>query len=253
MKLVASMLVAPVEVERYLYPCVASLLSFCDRVMLLSDGVIEVDLERWGDPGDRIRSWWLPEGSFYAHEGKARQRLLDLTLQLEPTHILSVDADEFVTDGQAVRGSCESGCPTFTLDVTEVWQADAELRTRQDGGWATREAPILYAVPDPLTVEWRMPDMALASGREPEAVRALYRRDCTEPSGATLLHFGWANKAERTARYQRYVDHDGGRFHNRKHLDSIMWSDDRVTLEQMEWPEFLLPWRDAIREIANRP
>lgn len=71
------------------------------------------------------------------------------------------------------------------------------------------------------------------------AVRSLMAQDCFEFSGVGLLHFGWANVAERAARYERYVVADNGRFHARAHLDSIMWPDDRVTVERREWPDAL--------------
>ena len=117
------MIVAPVEVDRYLYPAVRHLLTFCDRVMLAADGrEAQFDLTRWGNDADRVAIWWLDGGTFYEHEGRARQKLLALTQELEPTHVLAIDADEFVADGAALRAACESECPVLTLSMVEVWR-----------------------------------------------------------------------------------------------------------------------------------
>lgn len=252
MKLVASMIVAPIEVDRYLYPCLDHLLTFCDHVMIAADGPdVQIDFD--GRDADRVAVWWLPAGSFYQHEGKARQQLLDLTQQLNPTHVLAIDADEFVSDGEALRASCESECPVLTLNMQEVWGATISfgLTVRQDGGWREHPVPIVWQAPPRLTTEWRIRDQALACGREPEAVRAYQRRDCFEPSGIDVLHFGWANQADRQRRYDRYVAHDNGRFHNRAHLDSIMWRDDQVTLTERPWPPALADYSHDILKVAN--
>ena len=85
-------------------------------------------------------------------------------------------------------------------------------------------------------------DRALACGREPMAVRTMR----AVPINATVYHFGWTNEAARAARYQRYVEHDGGRFHNRKHLDSIMLPDSQVRLKPTPWPPGLESWKGAL-------
>lgn len=207
------MMVGPGEQERYLPFVLKSLAGFCDDVIL-------------GDGQD-----------FFAHEGRARQRLLETVLAEDPTHILAIDADELVTDGWALRAAAESGCPIQTLWLEEIWGADeAGLNVRMDGGWRSHGAPVCFRVPDQLDDTWRIQDRELACGREPMAVRSLMAQDCYEYSGVGLLHFGWANVGERAARYERYHVADNGRFHARAHLESIMWPDERVTVERREWP-----------------
>lgn len=252
MKLVAQMIVAPIEVDRYLMSCVDHLLGFCDQVLLLCEGDVDIHPAQWDGGQAKIVGGALPAGSFYAHEGKARQRLLELTQQLEPTHVLAIDADEFVSDGQALRVACESECPVLTLNMQEVWGATSTgLTVRQDGGWREHQVPIVWRAPDRLTAEWRIRDMALACGREPEPVRAYQRRDCVEPTGVDVLHFGWTNKPDRQRRYDRYVTHDNGRFHNRAHLDSIMWRDSQVSLTERPWPAALGQYSHEILKVAN--
>lgn len=225
------MMVGPAEEDRYLNAVLAHLAVFCDAVAVREE---------------------QPE-SFYAHEGRARQALLDATIERNPTHVLAIDADEFVTDGEAIRHACSmdlgNGC--WTLPMEEVWAVDERhLWTRQDGGWRTHPVPILYRVPGHRDGRWRIMDRALACGREPLAVRQLAGRAL--PSGSSVLHFGWANRAERRARYERYAEADGGKFHASSHLQSILDPDRKVRLKKLPWPPALEPFKPALLERANR-
>ncbi len=70
----------------------------------------------------------------------------------------------------------------------------------------------------------------------------------TTPIDLAVLHFGWANTAARQARYDRYQQIDGGRFHARAHLESILAPS--PTLRGVTWPEALAPHRAAIERAA---
>lgn len=247
MKLVASMMVGPGEQERYLPTVLAVLAEFCDEVRAVSE---DPTFTGWAG----VEVLQVAPGTFFRHEGRARQTLLDWTLQGEPSHILAVDADELVTDGQAVRAACEADrrVGVWTLGIVEAWRADeGALWLRSDGAWdAQARAPLLYRAPRRAGGLWRIQDRALACGREPLAVRQLAGQAVRVD--ADIVHVGWVNESERAARYQRYVEHDGGKFHRRAHLDSIMWPDRRVRLQRREWPPALEPWKAALLERANR-
>lgn len=240
-KLVASM-IARNELGRYLEPCLRSLLEFCDEIRILDDAS---DEPGWPHAlnglGDRVVMRRLDQPTFFEHEGRARNALLDWTLEGRPTHVLAVDCDELVTNGAAVRAACETdqGAGSWSLVMEEVWKADARsLYTREDGGWRKHPVGVLWRVPPGRVAQsgaWRVADRKLACGREPLAVRRLRPL----PISASILHMGWANVSERRARYQRYVEHDGGSFHARQHLDSIMWPDRKVRLRRRPWPEGL--------------
>lgn len=250
-KLIASLIVADSELDRYLKPCLEHLREFCDEIRVV------VDVTEWDA---RTPSYLLNETSvevtlrpkdqsFYDHEGRARQHLLNWTLEGEPTHILNIDADEFVTDPVAVREAVENDAvDVWTLAIKEVWEVcDDVLCTRVDGLWGTSPVPCLWRVPngEPL----RIRDAALACGRVPHLIE---QRRTPPSTGSDILHLGWANRGDREARYQRYVEHDGGRFHNRAHLDSIMYSDAQVRLAAVGWPPALEFWRERILDRANR-
>lgn len=249
MNLVASMIVRN-ELRRYLEPCLRSLLEFCDEVRILDD---HSDEPGWPHDlnglSERVVVKRTDRPTFFEHEGKARNVLLDWTLRANPTHVLAIDADEFVTDGQSVRDACETdaGAGSWSLQMEEVWKADPRsMYVRLDGGWRPHPVPILWRVP-PLRVrrsgQWQIRDRALACGREPMALRRLRPL----PTGASVLHLGWTNQAERAARHARYVQHDNGKFHASQHLASIMWPDRKVRLRRRPWPSSM----DATAIVAR--
>ncbi len=241
MNLTASVIVRN-EADRYLGSCVGALLEFCDRVCIFDDGSTdgweEACRPAWGDDGAKIavfrhaRNDRNGQPAFYRH-ATARNQLLKLTLGTQPTHILAIDADEFVTDGQALRRACEGTGDVWSLTVEEVWAANpSALFTREDGGWRKHEIGILWRTAPfarkPMTIR----DHGHATGRVPDLVS----RTRLVKTGVSLLHFGWANKAERPVRFERYNVGDGGKFHARQHIDSIMWPDRRVRMMRRGWP-----------------
>lgn len=251
MKLVASLLVRN-ELGRYLEPCILHLLEFVDEVRVLDDASTDGSFEWLADQGPHVQVLQLPRPHFFEHEGRTRQALLEWTLKGDPSHIVSIDCDEFVNDGPGLRRSIEfADRAAFGLTMEEVWEADVGgLCVREDGGWRSHPVPALWRIPERLDARWRIADRALACGRVPVAIDGIQPVLLADHS---LLHFGWANEQERQARYDRYRVADGGRFHASQHLESIMWGCDRVQLRPRGWPAGLLPWKDAILERANRP
>lgn len=244
MKLVAMMVVHN-EADRYLRLCLESLLTFCDEIRVLNDGSTDKTAQILDDYG--AVSLHMPVSTFYNHEGQARQALLEWTMLSQPTHVLAIDADEFVADGQALRAAIEHGAVTgvWKLTMTEVWKADEQsLLIRTDGDWSPRPIGIAFHVPpDHFTNRqsrrhWRINDKALACGRVPLLTQMSANRTISDPV-TQIFHFGWACEADREARYERYVTHDGGQFHASKHLQSIMWPDAQVGLAREPWPESL--------------
>jgi len=247
MNLVASLIVKD-ELDRYLLACVESLLGFCDEIRVWDDGSTDGTRDVLSDL-DRVKVAGTGDSRFFGHEGRARQAALEWTIDAHPTHVLSIDADEIVGDGAMVRAMLESDPrePAWSLCMGEVWKADAdELMLRQDGGWRAHT----------VTVVWqpgrdrRIPDRALASGRVPSSVARARARF----AGCPILHFGWAREAERVRRHERYAIHDQGNFHAGSHLDSILWPDERVTLERCPWPAGIVgTLRGQILDTVRRP
>jgi glycosyltransferase involved in cell wall biosynthesis len=247
LKLVASVM-ARNEAGRFLEPWVPHLLEFCDAVYAFDDGSTDDTAQKLADLGAVVYS--QNNSTFFAHEGQARQRALEWTLSGDPTHIVNLDLDEFVSDGAALRRLVASSQSSeFALKITEIWRAlDECLCVRVDGGWRPHLIPALWRVPSD-TRRLRIADRALACGRVPVSVDQ--RAGYATSTGVQLLHFGWANEAERVARHQRYAVADGGRFHRSQHLDSIMWPDSQVAMHPFDWPAGLLPYRDRILDRCN--
>lgn len=250
MKLAASMIVRN-ELDRYLPFVIEHLQGFCDEICVLDD---------FSDDGtttwllrQEIRVFARNESTFYVHEGRTRQMLLDFTLQSNPDYVLSIDADEFVGDPGTLRSMLDMGLPVYTLQMEEVWRSqEDELQIRIDGQWGPRRCPILWRAPSgsvQRSSQWKIPDIQLACGREPLAVR----RTKAVESGSSVFHFGWANQGERQARADRYFAHDKGRFHKDAHLQSILWPDKRVRTEARPWPDGISSeLREKIAARANR-
>lgn len=256
MKLIAMMIVRN-EADRYLRPCLDHLLEFCDEIRVVDDGSDDGSMEVLAAyPGIEVERNEAPQ--FYAHEGRARQALLEWTMKGQPTHVLAIDADEFVADGKLLRANMEKGSHTgvWKLTMTEIWGVDDDwMHVRMDGDWKPRPIGIAFAVPEDhwtnrqLRRHWRMHDKALACGRTPLWITMSGNRTTTDPV-TDILHFGWACEADRQARYDRYVEHDGGAHHASRHLESIMWGDDQVQTRLAAWPPALD--KPTLRLRANR-
>jgi hypothetical protein len=256
MKLTAMVMVGPGEDDRYLAPFFAHLLDFCDEVRVRNEG------GAWDVPRSLNLRRVVAKNvqpTFFEHEGRARQELLEWAMEGQPTHLLAIDADEFIADGQALRAAMEKGSHTgvWKLTMTEIWGAGEDrLAVRQDGDWKPRPIGIAFAVPPDHHTNrqtrrhWRMHDRALACGRTPLWITMAGNRTTSE-AVTEILHFGWACEADRAARYERYVIHDGGQHHANKHLNSIMWGDDQVQTSLMKWPPALD--KETIVKRANRP
>lgn len=249
MKLVAGLMVAEGEIKRYLKPCIQNLQRFCDEIVVHDEGD-----NNWLSSQKKVFHHPVEPGTFFAHEGMARQALFENTLMAEPTHVLAIDADEFISDGPALRKHLEENPEVlgWGLCMEEVWGADdKQLYVRMDGGWFPHLIACLYQPKRGRLRQgdrhWNFPDRRLACGRVPPGVGRLGMRDMD----LSVLHFGWANRTERVKRFARYEKHDQGNFHAQAHLDSIMWSDQQVTLATMSWAEALLTEKSAILKAAG--
>lgn len=264
MNLTASLIVHN-ELTRYLYWTLPALMEFCDTVVVMDDhsddGTYEW-LEELAE-GEYQHRLWLSryEGDrMFTGEGVARQELLERTLLASPTHILAIDADEFIADGEQLRqiasGHLKSRSPgelaAWKISMEEIWDVTAvAMWCRCDGGWRPHGVPALYSVPDVMTVDYRIRSDQLACGRVPQAVERLALRRGAGETGTEILHLGWANPGERAARYARYVEADGGRFHASTHLKSIMWDRSRQSRGARDWPEALAPYKQDLLEFIN--
>lgn len=248
LNVVASLVVRD-ELHRYLAPCIDHLRRFCDQIVVMDDASTDGTAQWLAEQADeQLKVVAQSTSTFYVHEGATRSTLLAATLAERPTHVLAVDADEFVADGITLRTTLQ-GNPAvnaWTLEMQEVWGTnDDRYLTREDGGWRTHGVLCLWRVAQLGRLSF--PNRRLACGRVPSQVRM----GPSQVAASALLHVGWLNESERVARHARYTKHDKGRFHAAAHLASIMWPPDQVKLQARAWPESLAPWKDAIVARAN--
>lgn len=233
-------MVGPGEQDRYLDPFLDHLLDFCDEVRVRSE---DTSIAWPGNAGVEVM---MAQPTFFKHEGNARQELLEHAMRGMPTHLLAIDADEFVADGKKLREAMEAGGQNgvWKLEMTEVWGADEEaLNVRTDGKWPPRPIGIAFEVPQDHHVDrqkrrhWRLPPTAGGCGRVPILTQAAANRTSVPPT-TSILHFGWACKADRQARYERYANREGFG-HDPRHIESIMFTDVHVGIRRIPWPEAL--------------
>ena len=151
MKLVASLIVHN-EASKYLKPCIEMLQGFTDEIRAVDDASTDGSHSLMQEMGVHVHR--NDRSVFYEHEGRARQQLLEWTMESEPTHILVVDGDELVEHGDQLRAALEAPTPfpslrerrqrgarqgpatVWRLQMQEVWGATEDhLLIRQDGGW----------------------------------------------------------------------------------------------------------------------
>jgi len=252
MRLVASLIVRN-EMERYLPLAVSHLLSFVDEIRVLDDGSDDGTYE-WlsSHEPDVIKVMRNDGPTFFEHEGRARQRLLDWTWEGRPDYVLAIDADEFVGEPDALCEALSQNSDVLILHLVEAWKIDhGGISIRVDGLWGPRKVPILYRAPRiAYGRTWKIADRKLACGREPiEVVRASRRGLELD---VDIYHFGWVRQAERQARAERYFEHDGGNFHQNRHLQSILYPDNKVGLKGKPWPAGLRPFADRLIAYSEK-
>jgi glycosyltransferase involved in cell wall biosynthesis len=234
------------EMHRYLPLAVSHLLTYCDEIRILDDGSDDGTFKYLsGVPRVAIKR--NPGPAFFEHEGKARQNLLEWTMEASPKYVLSIDSDEFVGNPEMILRAVERGQQVFTLDLAEVWSLNKEhLNIRVDGHWSQGKCPILWRAPAELNHFWSIPDRKLACGREPQQVR----QTRANPTKTTLFHFGWTRENARKKRAERYFEHDKGQFHRNAHLQSILWPPEKVVLRADPWPPGLLDFQYTLMDLA---
>jgi len=263
-KLVASAIVHN-EADRYLVPWLEHLLSFCDDVILFDDHSTD-DTRKIAFGYDGVTVIENTGPRFFANEAEARNRLLEHTYRVNADYVLSIDADEFIGNTDYLRSAIEGDKPVYAVTMREAWMVatttaktfgrwpndltitDRKIGLRVDGLWGDRRTHMLWKHPGPNVrgSVWKIPNRKLACGREPLQVRR------TKPveAGLAVYHFGWTRVAERQARADRYYEHDGGRFHADKHLQSLLDEDDVVGIDWQPWPVSIPP---AVLDLASRP
>lgn len=215
MKIIGHMVVGPGEADRYLLQVTDRMYLWADEIHVALDadaGDAEIDLVKSvADAWQQLPLRWVE------HEGRFRQAAWESMVEaLRPTDedfILVIDADEVVHDYDMVRAAAKSypgGRVGFTF--YEMW---SPTHYRIDRLWKPYPAWVMF----PFRHGGRFVDRRLACGREPTYARLASKG----PIVSEILHYGYAREEDRIAKHQRYLDLDGGLFHNPEHLRSILY------------------------------
>lgn len=260
-KLVAS-LSTHNELHRYLPGVLDNLLSFCDQVAVFDDGSTDGTAEYLRhrvafEDGKLVVH--MNEDPIWPHsQSQLRQAQLDMAMSLRPTHILSIDADEFVVGGKLVKDFLEFD--TWPNQVAcyeyEIWQTTkGQYHYRKDGQWDPKLLPLVFRVRDYMNEDGRLyvGDQKFDGAKHPASVNDDFNVNSLNLQDvAAILHFGWNKKSERKARMDRHLEQDTGDQHDPEHVASI--GDDEFELKVFpeENPRFLLVKSDPVWETLKK-
>lgn len=221
-KTVAAMVVGPGEGHRHLDRVLRCARTWADVIVAygagvdpdtahaLLDGVgcAALEIEREG------------QGAFCGDESVVRNKLLGLVdaVAEEGDIVVVLDADEElcslrgkVTD--ELRAAHASDRGAWPCLFVHLWAPDGSLM-RVDGGWRPGYAVRLYRHRPGARISGR----AFACAPVPEHFVGM----CPlEETPFAMRHWGYAHPHDRERKRAFYLEHDGGRYHSRRHLESI--------------------------------
>jgi hypothetical protein len=220
------------EADRYLRSMLANVVDVVDWSFVYDDQSDDNTLEI---VQEFTPEWWVREEgtpSFLEHEGKMRQDAWDVfEMTMQPKlgdWVLAIDADEMlVTTSESCCVRCEldqaigyahqEDATAIVLPIPEVFGVDDDGTplVRTDGWWGKIAGSRLFR----YEKDGVFPDKPMASGSEPSYVEA---GRCSRRSlGLHLMHFGYMDKRDQQAKWERYtalMDHG----HSNQHVQSIV-------------------------------
>lgn len=232
--IVCAMIVGPGEGDRYLLRVLRSAREWADHIVVLKDHVdaitaaqIDVVATEFPRPHPRAARVWSYDiadaTTFRSDESAVRNgllKLLDIVPYVRPDDLVVVlDADEElrVPEG-TVRTALtrlveypSRGVRAWSMRFFHLWAEDGSTY-RVDGGWAPHMQDRIYRHQSGARIEPRQ----LACRAIPESIQS------RGESVLEVLHWGYARPADRVRKHEHYMAVDGGRFHSRAHLESII-------------------------------
>lgn len=217
---VLAMMAVRNEAGRYLLPVLNRLGAYVDGIVVLDDASTDHTPELCRAHPRVIRFERLAAPLFAEDEAKLRQRLWELTVDLNPAWILALDADELLEAKIARVLPALCGQTRYELVSFPVYHFWGDLRHyRVDGWWHPVRArtACLHRYQKSRGYHWA--PRPLHCGRFPQEAYQTPRLDST----IRLLHLGYADPGEHQAKYRRYLNLDPrGRFCPLHHYRSIL-------------------------------
>lgn len=226
--LIAQMVVRN-ESSRHLTRVLDDLSSYVDKIVITDDCSTDDTVAICKKYTKHV--FELSESLFAVHEGQLRQLALDNLGKVANKNdwILAIDADEILWSTKEPLKKLLNNIrwDVMGLEFINMWD---EENYRIDGTWAPHKCTKLYR----FRRDGKIKDRVLACGSEPTYVEEAIRKNrILWDSGLKIQHLGYLRDEDKMAKYQRYMEIDGGKFHNPKHLKSIL--DKKVKLEKWDF------------------
>ncbi|HZV74594.1 MAG TPA: glycosyltransferase family 2 protein [Conexibacter sp.] len=216
------MVVGAGEGHRYLDRVLRLADQWADLILVYADGV---------DPDTRDALGARDIVAEYGETSRYRDAESDVRNQLmrmcdeelaDGDLVVALDADEQLvgtgTNGNPIedlRGAYDDHrYGRWPVLFEHIWAPDGSV-IRVDGGWAPARGYRIYRHRPGA----RIPDRKLACLPTPPSDDRACPDEC---SPFRCLHWGYAHPHDRPAKHAFYVEQDGGEFHSRRHIDSIL-------------------------------
>lgn len=216
MALIANMVLRNEE-DRFLEPVLKRLKGIADTIVVTDDASSDNSAYIAARYADSVIS--LEEPLFTSDEGALRQLSWEHVSNFakQGDWILAIDADEMLYGEEHLRDYMEH-TQKDVLGITffHMWN---DKQFRVDKLWAPVTSSRLFRF-------YRGGEFAkrkLACGSEPTYVRdAVLRGNFDMHTPFRMKHLGYVRNEDKLAKYERYMELDGGAYHNRIHLESIL-------------------------------
>lgn len=205
------------EEDRFLSEVITSIASIADEVVFTDDCSTDNTPFIAARAGADVLK--LEEPMFTEDEGRLRSIAWEHLCEVAKPGdwILAIDCDEILYGTEQLKGGLEqTAYDVLGITFYHMWN-DTQYRT--DKLWAPVTSSRLFRFFE--GGEFR--NRKLACGSEPTYVQELIRRGRFLPNTPLRMkHLGYVRDEDKIAKYQRYMELDGGAYHNRAHLESIL-------------------------------
>jgi hypothetical protein len=216
MALIAQMVVKDEE-DRYLREVLEHLSSFVNKIVITDDVSNDNTVAVCREYTDYV--YELDEPLFCVNEGQLRQKAWDNldNHAKDGDWILCIDADEKVWETTNTLEAIlkQDYYHVIALAFTNMWNP---TQYRTDKFWGPTNCTKLFR----WQPNGKIQDKQLACGSEPTYIHKWMPKRFFANSGLIIQHLGYMRDEDKQAKYDRYMEIDGGKYHSGSHLKSIL-------------------------------
>lgn len=224
MKLIAQV-VARNEASRYLVDMLTHLTYIADEIIFTDDCSDDDTPKIAEEYGCRV--YRMPEPTFTTNESLLRSTAWSHLCEHATIGdwILAIDADEKLY-GTAMLPElmAQQLYDIIAITFVHMWN---ETQYRIDKAWAPTMSSRMFR----FYPGGRFSQRRLACGSEPTYVQDLISAGrMLKTSPLIMQHLGYVRDEDKQAKYERYMQLDGGDFHSRSHIESILDPNPTLTI-----------------------